>query len=287
MMLAPSTITTIRRPATTSEETSMTTAMMKQMRAAVVLALVCACGAAAAQPSGGASEREAAAPPQNQTTQLVVQIARVKPEDVAEWRALQQNEVTPALKKAGVETRSVTQTVFGNLQEFVSIRPLSFGEFDGTGPLQKALGEREGDALLAKLQTAIESSTRFVLNRQDEFTVGDMNAPIRQTIYYRINPGEQQQYREFVRNELMPLNRRAVMEGKIAGFTVSITGVGSEEPGLWVHTTLLPNVAALQKGGVPLQMLGPAGAQALNAKGAQLRTVHHSVVRRRIPELSY
>jgi hypothetical protein len=68
---------------------------------------------------------------------------------------------------------------------------------------------------------------------------------------------------------------------------VSIYGQGAPEPGVWSQTTYLPNMAALDAGGVAARILGDAGAQAQGARANQLRTVIRNVVRRRVPELSY
>jgi hypothetical protein len=195
---------------------------------------------------------------------------------------------TGALAPLGVSTRTVLETVFGDRPEYVTIRPLeSFAEFDGEGLLQSALGEREAAALIAKLQACEVSNVRFILNRQDEFTIGDTAAPIRVTTYYQVNPGAGPLYREFLRDEVLPLNRQALESGKIAGFGVSIWAQGSPQPGVWSQTTYLPNAAALDAGGIAGQLLGDAGVQALGARAAQLRTTVRTVVRRRLPELSY
>ena len=225
---------------------------------------------------------------QNTTTRLLVQVTHLKPDMVDEWRALQQNEVLPALKKAGVETRTTLETLFGDRPEFITIRPLtSFKEFDGQGALQQALGERGAATLIDKITACETSTVRYIVNRQEEFTVGNLDAPIRVTTTYRVNPGAGPSYREFLRSQVLPLNKRGVQEGKIVGFSVSITGQGSPEPGLWIQTTYLPNAAALDAGGLAGQLLSDAEAQLLGARAAQLRTNYRNTIRRRVAELSY
>jgi hypothetical protein len=222
------------------------------------------------------------------TTRILVQVSQLKPERVAEWRALQQNEVLPALKKAGVTQRTVLETLFGDRTEYVSLRPLpSFAEFDGGGVLAAALGQRAADALAAKLAACTVSTERYIINRQNEFNVGATSGPIFVTTRYRINPGAGPTYRQFLRDYVHPLNARGVQEGKILGASVSISGNGAPEPGLWIQTTYLPNAAALDAGGLPAQLLEEGQAQLLNQRVAQLRTNHSNIVRRVIPELSY
>jgi hypothetical protein len=224
---------------------------------------------------------------QNDTTRVVAQVSQVKPDMVDEWREAQA-EVNAALKEAGVATRTVLETMFGDRPEFVTLRPLpSFAEYDGEGLLQQALGEREAAALIARIQACEVSNVRFIVNRQNDLVIGDVNAPVRVTTTYRMNPGSGPIYRAFVRDELIPLNRQALDGGMIAGFSVSIYGQGAPEPGVWSQTTYLPNMAALDAGGVAARILGDAGAQAQGARANQLRTVIRNVVRRRVPELSY
>jgi hypothetical protein len=250
----------------------MTHSMTNGMRAVIALLLVCACGTVTAQ---------------NDTTRLVVQITQLKPDMVDEWRAAQ-SEVNAALKEAGVTTRTVLETMFGDRPEFVTIRPLpSFAEYDGEGLLQGALGEREAAALIAKLQACEVSGVRYIVNRQNEFVVGDTNAPVRATVTYRVNRGGADAYRAYVREQLLPLNQKAVADGLIAGYGVSISGQGSSEPGLWSHTTYRANMAALDAPGIAGQVLGEAAADNLGAAAARLRTTVRTVVRRRVPELSY
>ena len=222
------------------------------------------------------------------TTRVLVQVSHLKPERVAEWRTLQQNEVLPALKKAGVTQRTVLETLFGDRMEYVSLRQLpSFAEFDGDGVLAAALGQRAADALAAKLAACTVSTQRYIINRQNEFNVGATSGPIYVTTRYRLNPGAANAYRQFLRDYGNPLNARGVQERKILGASVSIAGNGAPEPGLWIQTTYLPNAAALDAGGLAGQLLEQRQAQLLNQNAAQLRTVHSNVVRRVIPELSY
>ena len=252
----------------------MNASVINGLRAAATLLLVCAGATAVAQ--------------QPATTRYVVQVTQLKPDRVDEWRALQQNEVNPALKKAGVASRTVLETIFGERPEFVTIREVkSFAEFDGQGLLQAALGEKAAAALGAKLQACEVSTLRYIANRQDEFNLGKTDAPIRATVWYRINQGAAPLYRAFLRDDIIPLNKKALEAGKIAGYSVTILGQGAPEAGLWSQTTYLPNLAALDAGGIAGQVLGDAGAQAQGARAAQLRATVRALVRRRIPELSY
>jgi hypothetical protein len=249
--------------------------MTKGLYTLLSLALLCVSSVANAQA-------------QPDTTRILVTVAHLKPEKVNEWRSLQQNEVIPALKKAGITTRTVLETLFGDRPEFITLRPLtSFAEFDGTGALEKALGAKAAATLGAKIQACEVSTQRYIINRQNEFTVGKIDAPIRVTTTYRINSGQAQTYRQFLRDYVLPLDRRGVQENKVAGFSVAITGNGSPEPGLWIQSTYLPNAAALDAPGLANQLLDEAQRNLLNARAAGMRVTVHNTVRRTVPELSY
>jgi hypothetical protein len=229
-----------------------------------------------------------AASAQQDTTRILVTVAHLKPEKVNEWRSLQQNEVIPALKKGGVTTRTTLETLFGDRPEYITLRPLeSFAEFDGNDALEKALGAKGAATLRAKVQACEVSAQRYIINRQNEFTVGKIDAPIRVTTTYRIQPGKAQAYRQFVRDYILPLDKRGVQENKLAGFSVSISGNGSPEPGLWIQSNYLPNLAALDAPGLANQLLDEAQRNLLNANVADLRVTVRNTVRRTVPELSY
>src|SRR5712692_7833857 len=71
-----------------------------------------------------------------------VTVTQVRPDMLNEWLDLQKNEVVPALKKAGVKTRTVYSSgLFGTAGEYVIITPMEkFAQFDAGNPLNQALG---------------------------------------------------------------------------------------------------------------------------------------------------
>src|SRR5215475_4996847 len=104
-------------------------------------------------------------------TRSLVRITQVKPEMASEWLALQKNEVNPALKKAGVASRTMLETVLGNPYEYVSIMPFgNYSDLDGDSPIVKALGKDGAARLQAKTRRCIESQTLFVSTRVEELT---------------------------------------------------------------------------------------------------------------------
>jgi hypothetical protein len=227
-------------------------------------------------------------------TRTLVQAIQLKPGRAAEWRALQQNEVMPALKKAGVMSRTTLETLFGDTNEYVTLRPLdNFAEFDGEGLLQRVLGQKAGDALAAKLADCTASTQRYVITQQGALSVTTTAGPIYVTTRYRLaeGPGTGAAYADFLTADVLPMIQKAKAAGKIAGWGVSITNQGAEEQGLRILTTYYPNLAALDAvnaaGGLAQATLGEASAQTLATKQARLVTVVRTTIRRRVANLSY
>jgi hypothetical protein len=205
-----------------------------------------------------------------------------------EWLAIQKNEVNPALKKAGVASRTMLETVLGNPYEYVSLTPLgNYSELDGDNLIVKALGKEAAARLLAKTRKCIDSQTLFVSTRVEEFTSMPKSPPsVWTTVRYRIAPGKNQDYENYLKTDLLPLYSKAKGAEKIAGYSVSRRGPGANtrDRTLVIYAD---KVASMEAGTVPVQMIGQDAAAKLAAKGASLASLVEVVVRRRVPDLSY
>jgi len=159
-------------------------------------------------------------------TRSLVRITQVKPDMVTEWLAIQKNEVNPALKKGGVASRTLLETVLGNQYEYVSITPMgSYSEMDADTPLIKGLGKDGGAKLLTKIRKCIDGQTMFVSTRLAEFSsVPKNSAAIWTTVRYRAAPGKNQDFENYLRTDLIPVYSKATAAGKIAGYSVSRRG---------------------------------------------------------------
>jgi len=218
----------------------------------------------------------------------LVRITQLKPEMASEWLSIQKNEVNPALKKGGVATRTVLETVLGNPYEYVSITPLgSFSDLDGDTPVVKALGKDGAARLLAKTTRCIESQTLFVSTRVDELSSVPKNpAPIWVSVRYRVAPAKGPDYENYLKTDIVPVYAKAKEAGKIAGYSVARRGPGAETRD---RTTVIYSnkIGDMEGGNTLTQMLGAEAAAKLAAKGASLAAVVEVVVRRRVPDLSY
>jgi hypothetical protein len=226
-------------------------------------------------------------------TRIIVQEIRLKPGRADEWRALQK-QIIPSLKKAGQTSRTTLQTLFGNVNDYVILRPMTnYAEFDAPlGPLASVIGQKAADALNAKMADCTESSERYIITRQG-FSLAP--APDAGAIWVtqRVRPTPGQAggalLNDFMRTDMLPVMQKAMAAGKITGWSVSNAGQGTPEAGLRYVTTYYANMAALDTnlGDFVRQTLGEAADQRLTTKRAALGTQVRTTIRRRIADLSY
>jgi hypothetical protein len=221
------------------------------------------------------------------TTRMLVTVSRLKPDRVDEWLSLQAREVVPALKRAGVSTRVVYETVIGERAEFVSVRPLpSFAEFNGPAPLERALGAEKAEQLIAKLRDCLVSEHRRIETRRDDFFLDPGDARALFASRYRATPGRSADYMEFIRTEMFPVMQEAQENGTFAGLSVTVSGQGGEA-GLITLNMHYEDFAPLDGPPPIAKTLGPAGTREFLVKGAGLITPIEQLVLRRLDELSF
>jgi hypothetical protein len=217
-------------------------------------------------------------------TRSRVTITHLKPDMINEWVDLQKNEVVPALKKAGVKTRSVYSSgLFGATGEYLVTQPFaSTAEFDGQSPLVKALDAPGAARLTGKLQKCIISQNSYMNTRLDDASnVLDTPPNILVSVRYRIAAGKMNDFRNLVKSELLPLYKKAHVQ-----LTVNQRGPGANPNDVTVVTGYA-KYADMNGGPFVTQQLGQAGADAVNAKFASIRTTIEVVVRQRVADLSF
>lgn len=221
------------------------------------------------------------------TTRLLVTSVHVKPDRVEQWLALQENEVVPALKKAGVKDRVVYETIVGDAMEFVSVRPLpSFAEFGDDGLLARALGSEQAQRLRGELMLCIDGAHRQVVNRLDEFNLDPGDAEVLFASLYRTQPGRSRDYVNFIRTEMYPVMRQAQLDGTFSGLSVTVSAQGGEA-GLIMLNMHYPEFAPLDGPPPIAKTLGPEGTREFLTKGAGLITPLEQRVLKRLPGLSF
>lgn len=226
---------------------------------------------------------QTAPPPNRQQVTLV----RLHPDMVDEWLDLQKNEVVPAQKKGGVTSRTTLQTALGNSFEFAIIIPYpSYGALDGQNAQQKALGTEAAARLAAKIRKCVLTQSTYLINRRDDLSIPQGTAVAVRTNVVRPLPGKQDEYLNYIKSDLLPVLKKAKDAGKIAGFAVSIRGVGAAA-GELTTTTYYNKFADLDAGNPAIAVVGEAAATAMGTKAAALATTVQTIVRRRVADLSF
>ena len=226
-----------------------------------------------------------AAPAQNAApVRARVTITHVKPDMQGEWITLERDSVVPALKKAGVKTRTVYATsIWGNAYEYVLISPFdNTSEYDGTNPVAKALGQPGTARLNEMLRKCTESSTSYMFTRMADISnVLDTAPEMIVTARYRIAQGKLDEFRSMMKSEVLPVYKKANM-----GLIVNQRGPGANPNDVTVSTAY-KNFAAMNDGPFLTQQLGQEAAAKINSRFNGIRTLMEVVARRKVAELSF
>jgi len=210
----------------------------------------------------------------------------VKPDMLNEWLDLQKNEVVPALKKAGQNTRSVyVSGLFGNSFEYVTITPFAkYADFDAGSPIVKALGQPAAARLNEKLRKCIVSQNSYVGTRLTEISnVPDGPPPpvvVVVSARYRIAAGKMQDFQALVKSDILPVYKKANVR-----LIVTQRGLGAN--GDVTVATGYAKWADLDGGPFLVKQLGADGAAKVNAKFAGIRTLIEVVAWSPVADLSF
>jgi hypothetical protein len=143
----------------------------------------------------------------------LVTIVRVKPEMLTEWLDLQKNEAVPALKKAGVRTRTVYASgIFGEAFRYMLILPMNgFAEFDSAQSQAQALGFAGDSKLAERVRRCVLSTSSFLRTALPDISnPGDVRNPaVVGFLRLRVAPGKMDEYVNLYREEVLPLLKKA------------------------------------------------------------------------------
>lgn len=244
---------------------------------------------AVASPAPAAAQTPApvASPAAPNTTRFQVTVVRLKPDMQNEWVDLQRNEVVPALKKAGVASRTVWSTAVGNSFEYTLSVPFEkFAVMDNPGPLVTALGADGAARLNGKLRKCIETQRTYMSNRVNDLMIPAGDAIASRVYVRRVPQGKAQDYLSFYRSEILPALRKAKEQGRIAGASVSMRGAGAQANEIAV-TESYARFADLDAGNPIQAVMGGEAYAAAVAKGNALATGVQTIIRRRVADLSF
>jgi len=219
---------------------------------------------------------------------LSVTVVHIKPELVLEYQDFMKNEALPTLQKGGMKSRETWTTAgFGESFEYVYVTPIdNFAQYDGPGPIVKALGEEGARAYGAKVRRFLSSSQTYaVQTRPDLSYMGKMSGPPKMAVvnWIHIAPGRNVDFENVIKNDIVP----ALKKADVLGYFVSQTVHGGDV-NEYVTLTIVENFAEIGKGSPVIRGMG--GQEAFNkflSKVSGIIAHQERSVMRLVPELSF
>ncbi len=225
-----------------------------------------------------------AAPP---SQWLSITQVSVKPEMMVEFQNFMKNTTNPALRKGGLKWREVWQSTnyAGDAFEFVIVTQFDkFADFDGPSPLERALGSQGFAEWSAKAGSLVKSVHRYIVRTRPELSVMSSKATAPKLAIVssvHVTNGRNQEFENYLKNDWVP-----VLAKGGATYLVSQTIFGGDA-NEYVTLTMRDSFAEIDKGPVPVQVLGAEAAQKLFDKlpAGSIAHIERSIVRF-VPELS-
>jgi len=227
------------------------------------------------------------AQPQAVPQWLSVTVVRIKPDMLTETLNLVKNETIPALQKGGVKWLATWETAtFGEGYEYVFVTPIeSLAQYDGETPIMKALGKEGAAAYLTKVRRLITSVHSYaVLLRPDLSDERQMTGPPKLAVVTvaSVAPGRNSEFESFIKNDLLPVMKRA----EVGGYWVHQTVLGGDA-NEYVTLALFDTFADIGKGNPVVRVLGQEAANKLIQKLAGVVVHAERVIARYNAELSF
>jgi hypothetical protein len=219
---------------------------------------------------------------------MLVTTTQVRPGMANDYRAIVQNEVVPANKKAGVPWRWVFQSgpLGGAAGTFVTVTPITgYAQFDGPNAAQRALGTEGAAKLNAKTQAMVASTYFVVQTLQQPLSLQSYSstAPALAVVQeIDLIAGKGPEFAALITQSYLPALKKAGVTDYLV-FTQNFGGAGN-------HRTIvqfLSKYADLDQPNPIVRALGQEGAQKLGQQRAVLTTKTETFVYRLVPEMSY
>jgi hypothetical protein len=222
---------------------------------------------------------------QPKTQWSVVTMTTIKPDARAEYEAWQK-QITAAYKKAEVPSRTVVQTIMGDVFEYISIAPVGkFADLDGPTPIERALGKEPAAALLRKGGAYIVSVRRFMSRDMPELSIRTPESepsPLAMVSILHVVPGRADDFAAWVKDEYLPAAKKA--EIKNLWVTADVHG---SDPNERVIVRPVRSMAEFDGGPFTTKALGAEGARKMMSKtNGIVDSMNYRVVRYRA-DLSY
>jgi hypothetical protein len=102
----------------------------------------------------------------------VLASVEVVPGRATEFETILKNEWTPALKKAGVPSYSVSQVIYGgSMGQYYTFTPIeNYAQLDKGHPIQQSIGEAGMNRIVAKMSNSTRSVERFIIRYDEELS---------------------------------------------------------------------------------------------------------------------
>ncbi len=213
----------------------------------------------------------------------LVTIVRVKPEMLDEWLDLQTSVVVPAMKKAGVKTRTVyTSGIFGRAFEYTIVQPLNrFADFDSAEGQAEALGSVADARLSEKLRNCVVSTSSFLSTALPDLSNPGENKSPSLVQLLRLRVGNMDAYENLYRSDVLPALKRVNSYVLVAS-----RRLGTDGSDLTFETPM-SKFSDLDAPPPLLRALGPEEAGKLMAKFNGLATVVENTILIRQGNLSF
>ena len=215
----------------------------------------------------------------------LVTIVHVKPEMLTEWLDLQRNAAVPALKKAGIKTRTVYASgAFGEAFTYTLIQPMNgFAEFDAADNQALALGLAADAKVAERLRRCLTGASSFLSTALPDISnPGDVrNPPVVGFLRLRIAPGKMEEYVNLYKAEVLPLLKKADSRVFVASRRLGTDGYDL------TFETPMGKFADLDGPPALVRALGPQTVAQAMAKLNPLATVAENTILIRQADLSF
>ena len=224
------------------------------------------------------SQTPTATPPAYQ-----VSVVKIKNGMGQEYQDFHKSERIPALKKGGVKEEGIWRTAqFGQPGEYIIARRVeNLAQFDDPSPINKALGAEAARAHNAKLASFIENARNYLISLRPELSITPKAGTALKLASHtttRIAPGRRTEYENYIKNDLLPLLKKAEVKGFLF-YRVTMGGDANE-----YHSLILADsFADMQKTNWAISQ---AGYGNIEPKTAGIVTYREITMIRYVPELS-
>jgi hypothetical protein len=227
-----------------------------------------------------ASVLSALAQSEAKPTWVEIRTMTVKGDCVDQWRDVQKNAVSPALKKSGVPWREAWQTAtFGTTRQYTFVTPIAdFAQYDRENQVKIA-----EDALDVLARCNLDHRVQAALLQPELSKIRDASKPPKIAIVTveQLAPGKREEWEDLIRTQVLP----AMKKSPASGYHVLQNVFGG--PVEFVSVEFLDSMAEIDAGPMTRRVLGREAGAEIGVKRQALRTYTERWISRYDSELSF